>query len=204
MLNNSPIKQSFSIRIENKFDVAKNVCLFAGSIDTLGLAKDEENNLHFTIANPEPVQNYVQSTIDAILTDGVLPMVQDGVLVLPSTKAGNNYISAKSLNDQFRIRDLVNYLKANVYLIDMITIKVQSQDQFDNPIIFKTTSPVQSLTTTTLNPTKYSSPNMLQTTKIEIKDIVGTRIQEDTFMSWLINAGEVVNITFDFTEDQTL
>lgn len=200
----SPIKQSFSIRIENKYPEAKNVALFAGSIDTMGLAKDTEGQLHFTVANPEPVQNYVQGKIDAIMTDGVLPVMQDGTLTIPDTKGDTDFLRAKSLNDQFRIRDLLSYLKANVYLIDMITIKVQSQDQFDNPIIFKTTSPVQSLSTTSINPTKYSSPNMLQTTKIEIKDLKGTRIQEDTFMSWLINAGEIVNITFDFTEDQSL
>lgn len=202
MDNFNPIAKSFSLRIENKYDVAKYLALFAGSIDTDGIAKDAAGNLFYTTANPDPVRNYAQSAVDAVMTDGVLPVIEDGALVMPDTKGGTDYMQVTALNPQFRVRDLKKYLRSNCYLISRIIIKAQSQEQFDNPMTFKTSSPTENLGSQTILPTNYSTPEMLQTTKIIIDNIQGTVLQDDTMMFWQINAGETVSVTFEFLEKQ--
>ena len=94
-------------------------------------------------------------------------------------------------------------MKSNAFLIEKIIIKTKTQDQFDNPITLQTTSPTESLTVSSIEPTEYSTPEMLNTTKIVI-DNISVALQDDTSMYWKINAGEVVNITFVFIEKQTL
>ena len=111
-------------------------------------------------------------------------------------------MEALPLNPQFRIEDLKRYLQSDYYLISRMIIKAQSQDQFDNPITLLTTSPTENLGSKTILPTNYSTPEMLQTTKIIIGDIPGTVLQGDTMMLWRINGGEVINLTFEFTESQ--
>ena len=199
----NPVAKTFSLRIKNKFEDAKVLALFTGTIVTEGLAKDKNNSdaLVFTKANPEPASNY-HTGVDMVMTDGVLPLMQDGQLVIPETKGGTDFMEALPLNPQFRIEDLKRYLQSDYYLISRMIIKAQSQDQFDNPITLLTTSPTENLGSKTILPTNYSTPEMLQTTKIIIGDIPGTVLQGDTMMLWRINGGEVINLTFEFTESQ--
>lgn len=197
----NPVAKTFSFRIKNKFEDAKVLALFAGTIMTDAIAKDSEGNLLFTRANPEPVNNY-HPGVDAVMTDGILPMVQAGSLVFPSTKTDADYLEVLPLNPQFRIEDLKQFLQSDYYLINRMIIKAQSQDQFDNPITLLTTSPTVSLGSKTILPTNYSTPEMLQTTKIIIGDIPGTVLQNDTMMIWRINGGETINFTFEFSESQ--
>ena len=199
----NPVAKTFSLRIKNKFEEAKVLAMFAGTIMTDSIAKDASNAnaLVFTKANPEPVNNY-HPGVDAVMTDGILPMVQSGELIIPDTKEGSNFMEALPLNPQFRIEDLKRYLQSDYYLISRIIIKAQSQDQFDNPITLLTTSPTENLGSKTILPTNYSTPEMLQTTKIIIGDIPGTVLQGDTMMLWRINGGEIINLTFEFSESQ--
>lgn len=199
----NPVAKTFSLRIKNKFEDAKVLALFSGTIVTEGLAKDKNNAdaLVFTKANPEPANNY-HNGIDMVMTDGILPLMQAGELIIPETKSDSNFMEALPLNPQFRIEDLKRYLQSDYYLISRMIIKAQSQDQFDNPITLLTTSPTENLGSKTILPTNYSTPEMLQTTKIIIGDIPGTVLQGDTMMLWRINGGEVINLTFEFTESQ--
>lgn len=199
----NPVAKTFSLRIKNKFEDAKVLALFTGTIVTEGLAKDKNNSdaLVFTKANPEPANNY-HNGVDMVMTDGILPLMQDGQLVIPETKGDTDFMEALPLNPQFRIEDLKRYLQSDYYLISRMIIKAQSQDQFDNPITLLTTSPTENLGSKTILPTNYSTPEMLQTTKIIIGDIPGTVLQGDTMMLWRINGGEVINLTFEFTESQ--
>ena len=199
----NPVAKTFSLRIKNKFEDAKMLALFTGTIVTEGLAKDKNNSdaLVFTKANPEPANNY-HTGVDMVMTDGVLPLMQAGELVIPETKGDTDFMEALPLNPQFRIEDLKRYLQSDYYLISRMIIKAQSQDQFDNPITLLTTSPTENLGSKTILPTNYSTPEMLQTTKIIIGDIPGTVLQGDTMMLWRINGGEVINLTFEFTESQ--
>lgn len=199
----NPVAKTFSLRIKNKFENAKVLALFSGTIVTEGLAKDKNNSdaLVFTKANPEPANNY-HNGIDMVMTDGILPLMQAGELIIPETKSDSDYMEALPLNPQFRIEDLKRYLQSDYYLISRMIIKAQSQDQFDNPITLLTTSPTENLGSKTILPTNYSTPEMLQTTKIIIGDIPGTILQGDTMMLWRINGGEVINLTFEFTESQ--
>lgn len=199
----NPVAKTFSLRIKNKFEDAKVLALFSGTIVTEGLAKDKNNAdaLVFTKANPEPANNY-HNGIDMVMTDGILPVMQAGELIIPETKSDSNFMEALPLNPQFRIEDLKRYLQSDYYLISRMIIKAQSQDQFDNPITLLTTSPTENLGSKTILPTNYSTPEMLQTTKIIIGDIPGTVLQGDTMMLWRINGGEVINLTFEFTESQ--
>ena len=147
--------------------------------------------------------NYCQSTVDAVMSDGVLAVYEskDGSLKVPDTSGGTDYIEVKALNPQFRVKDLKKFLISNGYLINII-IKAKSQDQFDNPITLRTTSPTENLGSKTILPTNYSTPEMLQTTKIIINDIDGTILQDDTMILWRLDANEEVNITFEFMEIQ--
>lgn len=199
----NPVAKTFSLRIKNKFEDAKVLALFSGTIVTEGLAKDKNNAdaLVFTKANPEPANNY-HNGIDMVMTDGILPLMQAGELIIPETKRDSDFMEALPLNPQFRIEDLKRYLQSDYYLISRMIIKAQSQDQFDNPITLLTTSPTENLGSKTILPTNYSTPEMLQTTKIIIGDIPGTVLQGDTMMLWRINGGEVINLTFEFTESQ--
>lgn len=199
----NPVAKTFSLRIKNKFEDAKVLALFSGTIVTEGLAKDKNNSdaLVFTKANPEPANNY-HTGVDMVMTDGVLPVMQAGELIIPETKGDTDFMEALPLNPQFRIEDLKRYLQSDYYLISRMIIKAQSQDQFDNPITLLTTSPTENLGSKTILPTNYSTPEMLQTTKIIIGDIPGTVLQGDTMMLWRINGGEVINLTFEFTESQ--
>lgn len=199
----NPVAKTFSLRIKNKFEDAKVLALFSGTIVTEGLAKDKNNAdaLVFTKANPEPANNY-HNGIDMVMTDGILPVMQAGELIIPETKSDSDFMEALPLNPQFRIEDLKRYLQSDYYLISRMIIKAQSQDQFDNPITLLTTSPTENLGSKTILPTNYSTPEMLQTTKIIIGDIPGTVLQGDTMMLWRINGGEVINLTFEFTESQ--
>ena len=199
----NPVAKTFSLRIKNKFEDAKVLALFTGTIVTEGLAKDKNNSdaLVFTKANPEPANNY-HNGVDMVMTDGILPLMQAGELVIPETKGDTDFMEALPLNPQFRIEDLKRYLQSDYYLISRMIIKAQSQDQFDNPITLLTTSPTENLGSKTILPTNYSTPEMLQTTKIIIGDIPGTVLQGDTMMLWRINGGEVINLTFEFTESQ--
>ena len=178
----SPIAKSFSVRISNKFASAKTIALFAGTIDTLGLATDSASKSVLVDSNPEPVINYCQSTVDAVMSDGVLAVYDSkaGTLTIPDTSGGTDYIEVKAL----------------------IIIKAKSQDQFDNPITLRTTSPTENLGSKTILPTNYSTPEMLQTTKIIINDIEGTILQDDTMITWQLDANEEVNVTFEFMEIQ--
>ncbi len=199
----NPVAKTFSLRIKNKFEDAKVLALFTGTIGTEGLAKNKNNSdaLVFTKANPEPANNY-HNGVDMVMTDGILPLMQAGELVIPETKGDTDFMEALPLNPQFRIEDLKRYLQSDYYLISRMIIKAQSQDQFDNPITLLTTSPTENLGSKTILPTNYSTPEMLQTTKIIIGDIPGTVLQGDTMMLWRINGGEVINLTFEFTESQ--
>lgn len=198
----NPVAKTFSLRLVNKYEEAKYLALFAGTIQTMGLAKDSEGNPHLVFSDPRPVRNYSQASIDCVMTDGVSPIVEGDDLVIPDKKSGKDYFECIPSNPQFKIEDLKNYLKNNYYLISRIIIKVQSQDQFDNPITLQTSSPTQNNGSKTILPTNYSDPTMLQTTKIIIDDIKGTVFQDDTMMYWKINGGEVINITFEFDEAQ--
>ena len=199
----NPIAKTFALQIKNHYSVAKYIALFSGTIDTYSIARDADTSaLVLTPANPHPVKNYAQTQVDAVLTDGVLPEVVGDVLTIPSTKSGSDYLEAKPLNPQFRIADLKSWLRSNRYDIKRIIIKVQSQDQFDNPITFQTSNPTENAGAIQIQPTNYSDPTMLNTTKIIINDIEGTKIQDDCMMFWQINSGEVVNITMEFTEHQ--
>lgn len=199
----NPVAKTFSLRIKNKFEDAKMLAFFAGTIMTDGLAKDQNNAgaLVFTKANPEPVDNY-HPGIDALMSDGVLPMMQGGELVIPDTKGGSDFMEVMSLNPKYRIEDLKKFLQSDFYLINRMIIKAQSQDQFDNPITLLTTSPTDDLGSRIILPTNYSTPDMMQTTKIIIGDIPGTVLQGDTMMLWRINGGETINFTFEFSESQ--
>ena len=106
------------------------------------------------------------------------------------------------MNPQFRVKDLKKFLISNGYIINRIIIKAKSQDQFDNPITLRTTSPTENLGSKTILPTNYSTPEMLQTTKIIINDIEGTILQDDTMITWQLDANEEVNVTFEFMEIQ--
>ena len=200
--NFNPVAKTFSFRIENKYDVAKQLALFGGSIDTDALAKDAEGNLIFTHADPKPINNYCHTGIDAVLTDGILPVRNElGELALPNEKEGK-FLRATPLNPRFRIEDLKKYLRSDYYLINRIIIKVLAQDQFDNPIVLQTSDPTIDNGSKSILPTNYSDPTMLQTTKIIIDDIPGTVLQGDTMMFWQINSGEVINMTMEFSESQ--
>lgn len=196
------IPKSFSLRVENKYDTPKFIAFFAGTLNTMGLAKKEDGTMVFTCANPEPVQNYSQSKIDAILTDGVLPEMIGGELTIPNEEKGVDFLKGRTLNPQFRLEDLKKYIISNAYLINKITITVTSKTQFDNPITFKTSSPTENLGSITILPTVYNKPNMYQDTKIVIDNLDGTVLQDDTMIMWEINAGEIINITFEFLEQQ--
>lgn len=202
----SRIAKTFTFQIANHYDAPKTVAFFAGTIFTGALATDEETNKPvFTNANPEPVQNYAQGIVDAVLTDGILPVMKDGALVIPSKKEveeGGGYLEARANNPLFRIEDFKKYLQGDFYLWAKTIIKVKEQDQFDKPITLRTTSPTENLGSKTIYPTSYSTPQMLQTNKIIIDDMQGTVLQNDTMMLWEINPGEVINLTFQFTESQ--
>lgn len=200
----SPIAKSFSVRITNKFASAKTIALFAGTIDTLGLATNSASKPILVDSNPEPVINYCQSTVDAVMSDGVLAVYDSkaGSLTIPDTSGGTDYIEVKALNPQFRVKDLKKFLISNGYIINRIIIKAKSQDQFDNPITLRTTSPTENLGSKTILPTNYSTPEMLQTTKIIINDIEGTILQDDTMITWQLDPNEEVNVTFEFMEIQ--
>lgn len=201
MKNYSPIAKSFTFRIDNTYDVAKNLCLFAGTLQTAALATNSEDVQVLTQGNPVPVQEYAQSSIDAVMVDGVLPVFTEGKgLEIPAESAPR--LKAISMNPQFSIDSLKSWLKSNSYMISRIIIKATSQDQFDNPMTFRTSSPTENLGATTILPTNYSTPEMLQTTKIIIDNITGTVLQDDTMMFWRINANESVNVTFEFLEVQ--
>ena len=198
----SPIAKSFTFRIDNTYDVAKNLCLFAGTLQTSALAMNLETNVaELTQGNPVPVQQYAQSNVDALMIDGILPVYTEGKgLEIPAEASPR--LKAISMNPQFSIDSLKSWLKSNSYMISRIIIKASSQDQFDNPMTFRTSSPTENLGATTILPTNYSTPEMLQTTKIVIDNITGTVLQDDTMIFWRINANESVNITFEFLEVQ--
>lgn len=199
----NPIAKTFAFQIKNHYSAPKYIALFSGTIDTYSIAREADTSaLVLTPANPLPVKNYAQTQVDAVLTDGVLPEMAGDVLTIPSAKSGSDYLEARSLNPQFRITDLKSWLRSNRYDIKRIIIKVQSQDQFDNPITFQTSNPTENAGAIQIQPTNYSDPSMLNTTKIIIDDIEGTKIQDDCMMFWQINSGEVVNITMEFTEHQ--
>lgn len=201
MKSYSPIAKSFTVRIENKYSVAKDLAMFAGTLQTAALAKDAAGAFVLTQGNPLPVRNYAQSAIDAVMVDGVLPVFTDGKgLEIPAESS--QCLKATSLNPAFSIDSLKSWLRSNSYAISRIIIKATSQDQFDNPMTFRTSSPVENLGATTILPTNYSTPEMLQTTKIIIDNISGTVLQDDTMLLWRINANETVNITFEFLEIQ--
>ena len=77
MNNVKPLAKSFTIKLENKYSEAKNLCLFSGTLETSAIAKDAANSdaIVFTKGNPLPVQNYSQNSIHAVMVDGVLPVV---------------------------------------------------------------------------------------------------------------------------------
>ena len=75
-------------------------------------------------------------------------------------------------------------------------IKASSQDQFDNQISIATVCPFQNYGISTIAPTNYAIPSNFQNNKIIIDDIPYV-LQDDTFIGWVINPGETVNITFE-------
>lgn len=202
--NFSPIAKTFSFQIENTYeDKAKVIALFAGSADCRALATDTDTSKQvFCDADPSAVGAMMRGTCDAIMTDGVLPEIIDGALTIPSSKAGNNFLRASANDPRFTIRNLKKWLRSNGYILNRIIIKTKTQDQFDNPMTFATSSPTEDKGSMTIIPTNYSTPEMLQTNKIIINDIAGTLLQDDTVILWRFNAGEVVNITMEFAEIQ--
>lgn len=198
------VKKTFSFRITNKYEEDKNICLFQGTLPTMAIAVNSDNEPVLTNANVEAVKAYSLSSVDAVLTDGVLPVMVAGKgLSIPDSSAGTDFLLGEALNSQFSIENFKSYLKSNAFLIEKMIIKTKTQDQFDNPITLQTTSPTESLTVSSIEPTEYSTPEMLNTTKIVI-DNLSVVMQDDSAMYWKINAGEVVNITLVFRENQTL
>lgn len=198
----SPLAKSFTIKIENKYEEAKNLCLFSGTIDVSAIAKDAANSdaIVFTKGNPTPIQNYSQKSVDAVMVDGVLPIVDSSKgLILPASTG--RCMQAKSLNPQFTINSLKEWLKSNCYAIKRSIITVSDQSQFENPIVMKTSSPTENLGDKTILPTNYNSPDQFNDKKIII-DNFEMFLQDDTMMFWLINANTAITMTFEFTENQ--
>ena len=202
--NFSPIAKTFAFQLENHYeDKAKVIALFAGNADCRALATDEATGKTvFCDANPAAVGTMMKGICDAIMVDGVLPEIKDGELRIPDIKGGNDYLRAIAKDSRFSINGLKKWLRSNGYIINRIIIKTKTQDQFDNPMTFATSSPTEDKGSVTITPTNYSTPEMLQTNKIIIDDIQGTLLQDDTVIEWTLNAGEVVNITLEFTEIQ--
>ena len=196
------MNKSFSFSIINKGTTDKNVCLFQGIIDSYALALDKAQNPIFTNANVKSVQNFGFSDVDAILTDGVSPMFTEGKgLEIPDSEAeGAECIIARSANPKFSIETLKSYLKSGGYIIKEIIATATTQGQFNNPINFKTISPVQVLTEDYIDVTRYALPTQFNTNKVVIP--TNLILQADTFMSWVIGAGETVKMTLVFEELQ--
>lgn len=198
----SPLAKSFTIKIENKYDEAKNLCLFSGTLDTSAIVKDVANSdaLVFTKGNPAPVQNYSQKSVDCVMVDGVLPVIdQSKGLILPA--ATGQCMTAKSLNPQFTINSLKDWLRSNCYAIKRSIVTVSEQAQFENPITMKTSSPTENLGDKTILPTNYNSPDQFNDKKIII-DNFEMFLQDDTMMFWLVNPRTTITMTFEFTENQ--
>lgn len=200
----SPIAKTFAFQLENRYeDQAKVIALFTGTADCRALATDTATGKQvFCDANPAAVGTMMKGICDAVMVDGVMPEIIDGELTIPDTKGGTNFLRAVAKDPRFSINGLKKWLTSNGYLINRIIIKTKTQDQFDNPITFATSSPTDDKGSVTITPTNYSTPEMLQTNKIIIDNIEGTVLQDDTVIEWTLNPGEVVNITLEFTEIQ--
>lgn len=214
--NVKPLAKSFTIKIENKYSEAKNLCLFSGTLETSAVAKDAANSdaIVFTKGNPVPVQQYSQNSIHAVMVDGVLPVVDPSKgLILPATSG--ECMTAKSMNPQFTIGGLKEWLKSNYYRIQNLIITVSDSGQFENPISFRTSSPTENLGDKTLNPTNFASPDQYNDKKIVIPISIlrdperpelgydtELFLQDDTMMFWLINPNTQITMNFEFHEMQ--
>lgn len=196
------MNQSFSFSIVNKGTTDKNVCLFQGIIPTLALALDKDQKPVLTNANVKSVQSFGFSDVDAILTDGVSPMFTEGKgLEIPDSEAeGAECIIARSANPKFSIESLKSYLKSGGYIVTQIIATATTQGQFNNPINTKIISPSQVLKEDYIDVTRFADPNQFNTTKVVIPTSLA--LQADTFISWVISAGETVKITLVFQEQQ--
>lgn len=196
------MNQSFSFAIINKGTTDKNVCLFQGIIPTLALALDKDQNPVLTNANVQAVQKYGFSDIDAVSTDGVSPTFTEGKgLEIPDVEAeGVECIISRSANPKFSIESLKSYLKSGGYVIKQIIATATTQGQFNNPINTKIVSPSQVLKEDYIEVTRFADPNQFNTTKVVIPTSLA--LQADTFISWVISAGETVKITLVFEEQQ--
>lgn len=196
------MNKSYSFSITNKGNVDKNVCLFQGIIDTQAVAINADENPVFTNGNVEAVRKFGFSDIDAILTDGVSPVFTQGKgLEIPNANAeGAECIVSRSSNPRFNIETLKSYLKSGGYLIKEFIATSTTQGQFGNPITVQTISPVQSLTADYIEVTRYAVPTNFNVNKVVIP--CSLALQADTFMSWVVKAGETVEITLVFEELQ--
>lgn len=141
--------------------------LILWTIETSAIAKDSEDNFVFTKGNPAPVQNYSQKSVDAVMVDGVLPIVDSSKgLILPASTG--QCMQAKSLNPQFTINSLKEWLKSNCYAIKRSIVTVSDQSQFENPIVMKTSSPTENLGDKTILPTNYNSPDQFNDKKLSL------------------------------------
>lgn len=196
------MNKSYSFSVTNKGNVNKNVCLFQGIIDTQAIAIDADENPVLTNGNVKALRNFGFSDIDAILTDGVSPVFTEGKgLEIPDADAeGVECIVSRASNPKFSIETLKSYLKSGGYIIKEIIATSTTQGQFGKPISFQTISPVQSLTADYIETTRYALPTNFNVNKVVIP--TSLILQADTFMSWVIGAGETVNITLVFEELQ--
>lgn len=196
------MNKSYSFSITNKGNVDKNVCLFQGIIETQAVAINADENPVFTNGNVEAVRKFGFSDIDAILTDGVSPVFTQGKgLEIPNANAeGAECIVSRSSNPRFNIETLKSYLKSGGYLIKEFIATSTTQNQFGNPITVQTISPVQSLTADYIEVTRFAKPTNFNVNKVVIP--CSLALQADTFMSWVIKAGETVEITLVFEELQ--
>ena len=196
------MNKSYSFSITNKGNVDKNVCLFQGIVDTYAIAIDANENPVFTNGNVEALRKFGFSDVDAILTDGVSPVFTQGKgLEIPDPNAsGAECIVSRSSNPRFNIETLKSYLKSGGYMIKEFIATATTQGQFGNPITLQTISPVQTLTADYIEVTRYAVPTNFNNNKVIIPTNIA--LQADTFLSWVIKAGETVEITLVFNELQ--
>lgn len=196
------MNKSYSFSITNKGNVDKNVCLFQGIIDTQAIAINANEDPVLTNGNVEALRKFGFSDIDAVLTDGVSPVFTQGKgLEIPNANAeGAECIVSRSSNPRFNIETLKSYLKSGGYLIKEFIATSTTQNQFGNPITIQTISPVQSLTADYIEVTRYAVPTNFNVNKVVIP--CSLALQADTFMSWVVKAGETVEITLVFEELQ--
>jgi hypothetical protein len=196
------MNKSYSFSITNKGNVDKNVCLFQGIIDTQAIAIDADENPVLTNGNVEALRKFGFSDVDAVLTDGVSPVfIQGKGLEIPNPNAeGAECIISRSSNPRFNIETLKSYLKSGGYLIEELIATSTTQAQFGNPITLQTISPVQSLTADYIEVTRFAKPTNFNVNKVVVP--VSIALQADTYLSWVIKAGETVEITLVFTELQ--